>query len=326
MDYNDFLKSKFKFAENQGIEPCILNPKLFDWQKDITKWAVRRGSAALFTLTGTGKTLMQLEWADQYFREINQPVLIVAPLAVSKQTIQMAGKFGYNFRIGYAHNQDETKGFDIIVTNYERLGKFNPDYFGGVVLDESGILKSFSGKIKQEIIEMFSRTKYKLTCTATPAPNDYIELINHSDFLGVMKGREVLSTYFYHDGSDVGKWILKGHAEDHFWEWVASWAAVITNPEDLGYDGSNFKLPPLKVNEIIVKIKREFDDCLFGQMGTTLQDRQKARRQSVKNRCKKSAEIVNASNDLTLVWCDLNSESSELHRFIDDSVEVRENG
>lgn len=323
MTYEDFLKSKQIVTLPSGFEPDPIFNQLFGWQKDIDRWAIRKGKAALFEDCGLGKTGQQLEWAAQVAEHTDKPTLIVAPLAVSKQTRREANKFGYMATI--CRSQDDVTG-EINITNYERLEHFDPEKFGGVVLDESSILKSYSGKIKQQIIDIFCSTPYKLACTATPAPNDFMELGNHAEFLGIMTRAEMLSTFFVHDGGSTQSWRLKGHAQDDFWEWIASWAVVLNNPADLGYDGSAYQLPPLNVIEHTVKTDHKFDsdgqERLFAPTVQTLNDRRAARHESLEKRIKECAEIANSTDKQVLVWCDLNEESAALTKAINGAVEV----
>ena len=250
MEYQKFIDSKKIIIESKGILVDDIHPVLFDFQKDLTKWALRKGRAALFTGTGTGKTLMQCEWGRHVAEYTQGKVLILAPLAVSMQTVREAHKVGLNIKMCRSQ-KDTIQGINI--TNYEMLHHFNPEEFDGIVLDESSILKSFDGKTRNQIIESFTQTPFKLPCTATPAPNDYMELGNHAEFLGVMSRNEMLSMFFVHDGGETQKWRLKGHAEDRFWEWVASWAAVLNKPSDLGYSDEGFVLPELIIHEHIVE-------------------------------------------------------------------------
>lgn len=327
-DYIKFLESKKNIVKSSGFETDknMLNKNLFDWQKDIVYWALKKGKAALFEDCGLGKTLQQLEWANQVYKHTGGNVLILAPLAVSKQTKREGEKFGIEVNI--CRKQTDVKP-GINITNYEMLEYFESDEFIGIVLDESSILKSFSGKIRNKIIETFVNTPYKLSCTATPAPNDYMELGNQSEFLGVMSRTEMLSTFFVHDGSDTAKWRLKGHAEDKFWEWVASWAVVIGKPSDLGYDDDgDFILPKLNMFEHIVEADKiiEMADgqlSLIPNIAQTLNERRTARRNSMEGRVKRAAELANNSNEQWLVWCDLNAESEMLTKHIKDAVEVK---
>ncbi len=321
MSYQKLLECKKIRHVQSGfeIERDKLNPMLFDYQKDLVKWALRLGRAALFTMTGTGKTLMQVEFAKHIQEKTKGNVLILAPLAVSAQTIREAKKINVN--ISYAHNQAEVKK-GITITNYERIENFTAKDFDGIVLDESSILKSFDSSTRNLIIESFKYTPYKLACTATPAPNDFMELGNHSEFLNQMTRTEMLSMFFVHDGGDTSKWRLKGHAIDKFWEWCASWAAILSKPSDLGYSNKGFDLPEFRTHEIVTPSMAP-PDMLFAFEAQTLEDRRLGRKSSFKGRVEKCAEIANKSNGPFLAWCDLNIESESLARAIKGSVEVK---
>ncbi len=324
MRYEDFLAGKQHIPPSCGFEvdKPAMNIHMFEWQKDITRWALRKGRAALFEECGNGKTIQQLEFADQVAKREGMPVLIVAPLTVGAQTLREAQKFGYSAAI--CRTQDDvTPGINI--TNYEMLQHFDGRSFAGVVLDESSILKNYTGKMRNQIIEMFKDTPYRLSCTATPSPNDYMELGNQVEFLGIMSRTEMLATYFIHDGSDTGKWRLKGHAEDRFWEWVSTWSVVLTCPGDLGYPNDGYILPSLNMTEHIVEVKSDGEYSLFGcEIAKTLTERRDARRASLRERCEQAAEII-AQNpgDQWVCWCDLNAESELLAEFIPNSEEVR---
>jgi len=293
---------------------------LFDFQRAIVKWAVAKGRASIFAGTGLGKTFMQTEWARLVQQHTGGNILILAPLAVASQTVREAMKLGINITL--CRSKSEVRQ-GINIANYEMLHKFNPEEFEGVVLDESSIIKAYDGKMRNLILDSFRATPYKLACTATPAPNDYMELGNHSEFMGVMSRTEMLSMFFVHDGGDTSKWRLKGHAEDKFWEWVASWAALVTKPSDIGFDDGAYNLPPLNVIDHIVSVEHSFDDGLFAAEAKTLQERQRARRDSTELRVAKCAEIVNATDRPFLVWCDLNRESELLTKAISGAVEVK---
>lgn len=326
MTYEEFLEKKKVTAISSGFEKPKekMNVNLFDWQKDIVYWALKKGRAALFEDCGLGKTIQELEWAQSVSDYTNKPVLILAPLAVSEQTKREGEKFGYIVHV--ARGQEEVQS-GINITNYEILNHFDVSVFGGVVLDESSILKNFTGKIRTEIIDSFRDTPYKLSCTATPAPNDFMELGNQSEFSGVMSRTEMLATYFIHDGGDTSKWRLKGHAQDKFWEWLATWAVVMTNPRDLGYDGTGFDLPELNTIQHVVKEETNIVDgnfSLFAKVAETLNERRDARRESLVARCARAAKLIAEKPDEQwLVWCDLNAEADELKRVIAGSVEVR---
>ena len=326
MDYIDFLKSKQITIEPSGFDINIseLNTMLFDWQKDIVKWALRKGKCALFEDCGLGKTPQQLEFAYQVHKHTGGNILILAPLAVAKQTQREGVKFGYDVNI--CRTQSDVKQ-GINITNYEMLKHFDASKFIGIVLDESSILKNQTGKYKKMIIDMFKETPYKMACTATPAPNDFMELGTHSEFLGIMTQTEMLSTFFVHDGGETSKWRLKGHAESKFFEWVANWACCMTSPADLGYDENGYNLPQLNIIEHIVKSDDLVDDegqmMLCAETSLSLLERRQARKSSLKKRVECAAEIANNIDSQVLVWCDLNDESAELTKAINDAVEVK---
>ena len=245
MNYDDFLKKKQfeQVISGFDVKKEELHETLFDFQKDIVKWALKKGKAAIFAGTGLGKTLMQLEWAKQVYEKTGNNVLILAPLAVASQTVREAKKIDLSVH----HIRQDTCTDGINITNYEQLHNIDTSKFGAIVLDESSILKSFTGKMRTQIIDDFKDMPYKLACTATPAPNDHMELGNHAEFVEVMTRTEMLSMFFVHDGGETQKWRLKGHAENKFWEWVASWGVMITKPSDLGYGDGAYNLPPLKI-------------------------------------------------------------------------------
>lgn len=317
-NYLDFLNNKKFVLESTGFDVTReeLNPMLFDFQKDIVRWALAKGRSAIFAACGLGKTFMQLEWSNQICRRAggDAKILILAPLAVSSQTVREGEKFGVDVHI--CESQKDVKP-GINITNYEKLDKFVANEFIGVVLDESSILKSFTGKVRTAIIDNFAQVPYKLACTATPAPNDYMELGNHSEFLGVMTRAEMLAMFFVHDGGQTSKWRLKGHAESVFWQWMASWAVFIDNPINLGYETSDYDLPELKINEIIVDADEPITEVL------TLTERRNARRDSLQLRCQKAADIINNSDEQFIVWCDLNAEQDKLAELINDNVSVQ---
>lgn len=317
MDYKQFIESKSITIASKGIDIGVseLNNKLFAFQRDIVRWALGRGRAAIFADCGDGKTAMQLEWAEQIRKRTGGKVIIIAPLAVSVQTKREGEKFG--IAVNICASQSDVRSDTVNITNYEKLDKFTANEFEAVVLDESSILKSFSGKIRNQIIQMFAQTPYKLACTATPAPNDYMELGNHSEFLGVMTRAEMLAMYFVHNGGETSKWRLKGHAEDLFWKWMSTWCIVMDDPKKLGYDIDGYNLPALNVHQIIADGDTVTNEVL------SLTERREARRDSLEARCKAAAELVNNSIETWLVWCDLNDEAARLHKLIDGSVNVK---
>ncbi len=321
MDYQEFLKSKQIINQESGfeIDPGLINPALFQFQKDIDIWSLKKGRSAIFAGCGLGKTAMQLEWSKHVCNHTQGNVLIAAPLSVSQQTVREGEKFG--IMVNLCRHRSEVR-LGINITNYEMLQHFNPDDFIGVVLDESSILKSYDGKTRTEIIEAFRNTPYKLACTATPAPNDHMELGNHAEFLGVMSQNEMLATFFVHDGGDTSKWRLKGHAVKKYWEWVASWAVMLQKPSDLGYSDDGFILPELRIHQITIPVENTMSG-LFAVEAQTLQERQQARRDTVEIRAEMCAEVANQYDEPFIAWCNLNNEADELKKQINNNIEVR---
>lgn len=321
-DYSEFLEKKNDYIQDVGftIEKDSLNSKLFDFQKDILIWALKKGRSALFLDCGLGKTFLQLEWSNKIYQRENKPILILAPLAVTHQTVKESEKFG--IKVKYVEKQEDIIN-GINVTNYEKLHHFEAYKFVAIVLDESSILKSYTGKTRNQILDSFAKTKYKLACTATPAPNDFQELGNHSEFLGISTRMEMLSMFFINDTSDTGTWRLKGHAQKKYWEWVSNWAIMIANPKDLGYEECGFDLPALNFYEYQVETHQNLDGVLFKQLAQTLEERREARKISIKERVDKCKEIISKKPDEQwLVWCDFNIESETLAKEIDNSTEV----
>ena len=330
-DYTDFIGKKVKRFSACGfsVNDSEINQQLFPWQREVARWAIRKGRAALFEGCGLGKTPQQLVWADHVKRATGGNVIVLAPLAVAEQThSEESRKFGIQTTI--CRKQSDCRP-GINITNYEMLEHFDPSWFSGVVIDESSILKSFDGATKQSIIDAFSETPYRLACTATPAPNDYMELGNHAEFLGVMTRTEMLSMFFVHDGGDTGQWRLKGHAETEFWKWVCSWAVVVRKPSDLGYSDEGYDLPPMRRHQITIPadapIGLESMDVgaqglLIPMEASTLQERRGARRDSIDARVTACADLVNADMDQWIVWCGLNDESAMLAAAIPGAVEV----
>ena len=318
MRYQDFIESKRKDAQFYGFDTDDINSILFPYQRDVVRWAVKLGRAAIFQDCGMGKTLQQLEWSRIILSKTGGSALILAPLAVSSQTAREADKL--NLSVTICKTADDVRQ-GVNITNYEKLHHFSPDQFSAIVLDESSILKSFSGKVRQEIQSFAERIYYRLACTATPAPNDIMEIGTHSEFLGQMRRVEMLSEYFVHDGGDTQKWRIKGHAEEAFWAWMASWCVAMRKPSDLGYSDDGFILPELTINHRLVDSPPP-DGYLFSIEAQSLDERRSARRASMANRVMAAADIANSSADQVLVWCDLNDESHALAKAIDGSVEV----
>jgi DNA modification methylase len=324
MEYNKFLQQKQVIKKPSGLNVPReqLNPMLFDFQADIVHWCLQRGKSAIFADCGLGKTLMQLDWAHQIHRKENKPILILAPLAVSQQTVKEGIKFNIPVNI-CEFQKDVVNGINI--TNYEKLNHFDPDEFIAVVLDESSILKSYSGKTKKQIIESFKKTRYKLACTATPSPNDHMELLNQAAFLNVMESHQALAIWFINDTSCAGNYTLKGHATNSFWEWVSSWSVNLSSPMDLGYKVEGFDLPALNIIEEIVSVDLTKDrgDELIRIPNLNATAFHKEKRITAKNRAIRCAEIIKKSNDQHMIWCDTNYEADELKKAIPEAIEVR---
>lgn len=320
--YSEFLASKDPSVRAMGFTPPALNPALKDFQRSLVTWACGLGRAAFFADCGMGKTFMQLEWARLVQEHTGGDVLILAPLAVSGQTVREGERFGIAVR--YARTGDDVQS-GITITNYERLGAFDPSRFAGIGLDESSILKSFDGKTRTQIIESFRATPYRLACTATPAPNDHMELGNHAEFLGVMTRQEMLATFFVHDGGETQAWRLKGHAETDFWRWVCSWAVMVRRPSDLEFDDAGYILPPLRMHEHVVAVDHvavRKAGMLFAMEAKTLQEQREARRASIDSRVAQCAALANATAAQWTIWCELNDEGDALERAIDGAVQV----
>ncbi|RUV07960.1 helicase [Mesorhizobium sp. M1A.F.Ca.IN.020.03.2.1] len=329
--YLDFLRAKMKVAEATGFEVDDPTPRAAKaFQRDLAKWSLRKGRSAIFANTGLGKTLMQLSWSDAVERHAGGRVLVLTPLAVAQQTVGEASKFDID-GVRYAATE-ATADSRIVVTNYDRFERFNVDDFAAIVLDESSIIKAHDSKTKAMLIDACRKTPFRLCCTATPAPNDWTELGNHSEFLGVMTEKEMLATFFVHDGSvranDAGGdgWRLKRHAIGAFWQWVSTWGAMIRSPADIGYDEPGYDLPPLHYHQITVPAQydRPANGMLFPVAASTLQERIGVRRETVGDRVSAAAKIVNAAPDRPwLVWCNLNAESEALTKAIPDAIEVK---
>lgn len=324
MTYEEFLERKSMVDAPTGIGDDVdLPTALFDFQRDVTRWALRRGRAAIFAGTGLGKSLMELSWAHAVMQHTGGPAIILAPLAVAAQLVREGAKFGIPAK--HCLTSSDVNPKCITVTNYQRIHLFDTDDFAAVVLDESSILKAVDGSTRTMLIERFARTPFRLAATATPAPNDYMELGNHAEFLGVLTHAEMLATFFVHDGGETQKWRLKGHAQSDFWRWLCSWAVMMTNPSDLGYDGEAYNLPPLvKQNHKVTAENVHAAGTMFAMPAVTMQERLSARRATVDDRVSKAVEVVNSEpREQWLVWCNLNDESSKLARAIDGAVEVK---
>lgn len=319
--YESFVAAKRRAEIATGHKPGILNKNLFDFQNAIVSWSVRRGRSAIFADTGLGKTLMQLSWADEVAKHTGGMVLILAPLAVSEQTIEQGKTFGIQVqRVPHGDTPNES---GIWITNYERMDAIDFESLHGLVLDESSILKAHDGKTRTRIIDAAQGIPYRLSCTATPSPNDFEELGNQCEFLGVMTRTEMLATYFVNDTGDTGTWRLKGWGASKFWEWMATWAVVLRNPSDIGFDGSRYKLPDPEYIEHVVETESLGDD-LFSKPAQSLAERRKAQRNSINERCQALADVVNAdTGEPWLIWCHLNDEAELLQSLIPGSVNVQ---
>lgn len=317
--YKQFLETKKTIIPESGfvVEYADMNPALFAFQKHCVKEALKHGKYALFENTGLGKTIQQMEWASHIHRKTGGDVVIIAPLAVVGQTIDEGRKFGYKVaRIG-------EKGDGIYITNYDQIPNINIEDYIGVVLDESSILKNFDGATKQLIIDSFKGTPYKLACTATPSPNDVMELGNHAEFLDVMNRNEMLAMYFVHDGGNTSSWRLKGHCEQMFWDFVSDWAIMIEKPSDIGYSDDGYILPPLHLIEDHIETTKRDNWALFNDMAVNATNYNEELRLTVEARMHRVAEIVNNSTDNFIVWIKQDKEGDILRSLIPDAVEVR---
>lgn len=310
--YDEFLVSKARLDPPTGICGDLNLPEqLFPFQRDIVTWALRRGRAAIFAQTGLGKSFMELAWGNAVHEATCGNVLLLTPLAVAGQMVREADRFGIPAKQCATHDEVEP---GITVTNYGKLHHFDLSEFTGVILDESSILKSFDGKTRTKLIEVCAQIPYRLAATATPAPNDFAELGNHAEFLGVMSLTGMQSIFFTHDGGDTGTYRLKGHAENDFWKWMCSWSVLLRKPSDLGYDDGAYDLPEL--------IEREHIIMVDGPPAKTLSERLRARRDSISERVAKAAELTPSDRPFVW-WCNLNDESSALAASIPGAVEVR---
>lgn len=335
-DYQDFLASKVVKPEPAGFAVPKRSierrwAKLFPFQRRIVDWSLRLGRAAVFADCGLGKTLVQLTWANEVVKHTGRPVLILTPLAVGPQTVEEGKKFGVKATLCRSMASVDPRGVN--VTNYQKLldkqgglsANFDPAAFAGIVLDESSILKSYTGKTKQVLIDAFRSTPFRLACTATPAPNDYLELGNHAQFLGVMDSNEMISRWFINDAAHVGRYRLKKHAEEDYWRWVASWAVCVGKPSDLGDSDDGFELPPLHLRETVVDVDESADQAgwLFRCGALTATTLHEEMRRTAEPRAEALARLVNDSDEAWVVWCHTNYEADPLAKLIPDAVEVR---
>jgi superfamily II DNA or RNA helicase len=326
LEYNRYIDSKRKRVEATGFEKRDSHPMLFEWQNRIVQWAVRRGRSALFADCGLGKTPMQLTWAMWVFQHTGKPVVIHCPVGVRQQTKREASKFSITEECLVEVVDDPSQVVDgINLINYEKLHKFEGIDFGGVVLDESQILKGLTSKTREMLTERYAGLRFKLACTATPAPNDHTELGNHAEFLGVCASVDMLNRYFYHDSGNTSEWVLMGHAKKEFWSWVAQWAVCISTPSDIGGNDDGYILPELKVIRHIVEAPLASNDpaFLFNISGISATSIHEEKRLTNEQRCRKAADIVKSVDGPCIVWCDTNYEADELQKQIPEAIEVR---
>lgn len=328
MKYSQFLETKSQHYKDGGFEPGFIPDYLFDFQKSLLSWSLKKGRAAIFADCGMGKTVIELVWARNIINKTKKPVLILAPLAVSFQTEKEGGKFNIKCK---QSKEGEIKS-DIVITNYEQLHYFDPKKFGGVVCDESSILKNYDGKRRNEITEFMKKISYRLLATATAAPNDYIELGTSSEALGYLGHVDMLNRFFVNDRDNIAtkrmygqapKWRFKGHAEQPFWRWVASWARACRMPSDLGFDDDGFILPDLIEKKHIVKNIKPLNGKLFNFPAFTLDEQREEIKRTIPERCQKVADLVNYTDSPALVWCHRNEEGVLLNKLIPDSVEIK---
>lgn len=327
MDYHEFLQGKMRVSYPSGFDvpEAYLNPVLFPFQKYAVRKALQYGKYALFEECGLGKTLQQVEWANQVVKHTNKPVLILCPLAVSGQTIDQAKDLlGYEVkRLEFGIPEVLPQG--IYITNYDQLENVDADDFVGVVLDESSILKNFMGETKKLIIEKFARTPYKLCCTATPSPNDDTEMTNHAEFLNQGRREEILAMYFTHDGGNTSDWVLKGHAKNRFWNWVKTWSLFISDPSDIGFDNSGYKLPELIVKDITVSVPVK-QGILFNHTPVSATNYNQELRETKEQRLQEVLNILDAHpTEQFIVWVKHNDEADWLAERLntEDFREVR---
>lgn len=313
--YQEFIASKQRKLMDCGFDTDHVNGKLFPFQADIVRKALKRGKYAIFADCGLGKTFMQLEWAEQVAKHTGDPVLLLCPLAVSAQTIREAQRFGIDA-------QRYPNGL-VQVINYDQIDNVNEHKFSGVVLDESSILKNMQGKMRNAIIDKFKDTQYKLACTATPSPNDPVELGNHSEFLDVMKMTEMSAMYFVHDGGNTNKWRLKKHATEQFYQWVGSWASVLRKPSDIGHADDGYELPDLHFFETVVETGNRDNGLLFNDVAVSATNFNQELRLTKVSRMQEAVEIVQASDEPFIVWIRQNEEGEMVRKLIPDAVEVK---
>ena len=326
--YTRLLDRKRQGDYNSGFDPISIPEFLYDFQKHMVNWSVRKGRAAIFADCGTGKTAMQLSWAQNVVQNTGKPVLLLTPIAVGAQTVVESEKFGIE-----SSREHSVSSAKIYVANYERVSRYNPDDFSGIVCDESSALKSFGGSRRKEVTHFMRKIRYRLLCTATAAPNDYTELGTSSEALGELGLHDMLGKFFKNDQNTgsaatrafqmAPKWRLKGHAEDPFWRWVCSWARAIRRPSDLGpYDDTRFELPELKQIEHIIKSRTKAEGMLFDLPAIGLAEQREESKRTLRERCEMAAEIASRNKQPVVLWCNLNAEGDLLDEIMPDAEQV----
>ena len=329
-DYLKFIESKRHTSIKQGIDLVYDNPFLFDYQKHVLQYLVKKGRAACFLDTGLGKTLIELCVAQNYVQHTNKPVLIITPLAVAFQFIKEAEKFGLG-KIEYS--KDGTYSSDIVICNYERLGKFDSNDFDCVILDESSILKNAKGATRNMVTTFMKKVKYRFLFTATPSPNDFIELGTSSEALGYLGYTDMLGRFFKNNEDTISpinigtKWRLKGHAEKSFFDWVSSWSISMRRPSDLGFNDKDFELTQLITNHNVIKnhnnmIEENGQILLFNKIKKTRKEIAQERRSSIVELCEKSVELAN-NHDVSVYWCNLNNEGDLLSKIDKTAIQLK---
>jgi hypothetical protein len=328
--YREFISQKSQLGERHGFEPVWMPNFLFDFQKSLVEWSIQKGRSAMFADCGLGKTPMQLVWAENVHRHTNKPVIIFTPLAVGPQTVREGAKFGINCRRSLDGKLRSSDG--IVIANYERIHYFDPNDFAGAVCDESSAIKAFDGKRREQVTEFMRLLPYRLLCTATAAPNDYVELGTSSEALGEMGHMDMLNRFFKNDQNtsdtahrmhgQVSQWRFKGHSEQHFWRWVCSWARAMRKPSDLGFDDSGFALPPLVTREHIVETRSLAPGMLFAVPASNMREEREERRRTIQERCEMAAELVSKTNEPSVVWCHLNDEGDLLEKIIPGGKQI----
>lgn len=323
--YSDLLSRRVTWHTGSGFSPPVPHDFLFDFQADLVQWSTEMGRSAIFADCGLGKTAMQLAWADNVCRHLNKPVLLLTPLAVGQQTLREAEKFGIDAELSRDGTHD---GARVVITNYERLHYFQPADFGGLVCDESSAIKNFQGKRRDEVTHFARRVPYRLLCTATAAPNDYHELGTSSEALGYLGFRDMVTTFFKQEvkRDDLGwgrtKYVLRGHAESHFWRWVVSWARALRKPSDLGYSDEQYQLPPLTEVEHVIEDSTPRPGMLFSVPARGMQEEREERRVTIAERCERAAALAE-TGEPCVVWCHLNAEGDLLEKIIPGAVQVK---